>query len=52
MWGGNWCRQRCSCTKDGITRHLSQLAAAPHDDDDDDDGDDDDVGYDNYHHHH
>ena len=31
VWG-NWCRQRGSCTKDGITRHLSRLAGA-HDDD-------------------
>ena len=44
VWG-NWCRQRGSCTKDGITRHLSRLAGAPDDDDraqDDDHGHDDD----------
>ena len=44
VWG-NWCRQRGSCTKDGITRHLSRLAGAPDDDDraqDDEHGHDDD----------
>ena len=35
MCGGIDADKRGSCTKDGITRHLSQLpAAAPHQDDD------------------
>ena len=48
VWG-NWCRQRGSCTKDGITRHLSRLAGA-HDDDDHDH--DDDHGHDDDDHAH
>ena len=48
VWG-NWCRQRGSCTKDGITRHLSRLAGA---NDDDDHAQDDDHGHDDDDHAH